>query len=209
MAIGGIVTAAFALAWGLAGTRVPAVRLIGVALVAFAAIRLPPLAAMAGVVAVVLGIQRTLRWRSHRDERAKGDVATLAELTVLGLAGGLGAQSALDLAATTLGGPVGDEARVVLRRMRVDGVAGAATATGHGRALYRVIARTAATGAPLLDPVSRLAGELHEDLASSRLETVRRLPVVTLFPLTLLILPGFLLLTVAPALLEAFGRLEI
>jgi len=30
-----------------------------------------------------------------------------------------------------------------------------------------------------------------------------------LFPLTLLILPGFLLLTIAPAILDAFTRLEM
>ena len=57
--------------------------------------------------------------------------------------------------------------------------------------------------------MSRLADQLHADLAAHRLAAVRKLPVAMLFPLTLLILPGFLLLTVAPALFDAFAALEI
>jgi pilus assembly protein TadC len=46
-------------------------------------------------------------------------------------------------------------------------------------------------------------------LAASELEAVRKLPVTMLFPLTLLILPGFLLVAIAPAILDAFSRLEL
>jgi hypothetical protein len=84
-----------------------------------------------------------------------------------------------------------------------------AAAEGIGRDLYRTIGRTAATGAGVLDGVARIAAETSADVAAERLQAVRRLPVTMLFPLTLLILPGFMLLTIAPALLEAFRRLEI
>ena len=96
----------------------------------------------------------------------------------------------------------------MLRRSRIDGLSGA-FADGHISCVVRVIGRANATGAPLVDAVSRLADELHADLTALRLAAVRRIPVAMLFPLTLLILPGFLLLAVAPALFDAFGRLEI
>jgi pilus assembly protein TadC len=83
------------------------------------------------------------------------------------------------------------------------------TAHGAGRRLYRVVGAAVATGSSLLDSVARLAHDFHSELAASELEAVRKLPVTMLFPLTLLILPGFLLVAIAPAILDAFSRLEL
>ena len=71
-----------------------------------------------------------------------------------------------------------------------------------------MLARAATTGSEVVDPVRRLADELNAEQAAARLETVRRLPVLMLFPLTVLILPGFLLLAIAPAIVDAFSRLD-
>jgi hypothetical protein len=49
---------------------------------------------------------------------------------------------------------------------------------------------------------------MNAEQASARLEAVRRVPVLMLFPLTILILPGFLLLAIAPAIIDAFSRLD-
>ena len=61
----------------------------------------------------------------------------------------------------------------------------------------------------MAQPVAQLADDLTAELAARRLESVRRKPIAMLFPLTLLILPGFLLLAVAPAVLDALGRLDL
>ncbi len=137
------------------------------------------------------------------------DVATLAELTSIALTGGVGIRRSLELAGVTVGGLVGDEVAAVLARMRIDGSAVLATADGVAVPLYRTLGRAALSGAPLLEPIGRLTDQLHRDLAAAGEQAARRLPVLMLFPLTLLILPGFVLLTVAPALLETFGRLQI
>ncbi len=196
-------------------------------LLAGVALELPPrlriviLALGAGLVgsplfAIAVGVlaggavgRRVVRRRTEAGRRLPRDVGMLAELTALGLSGGLGPHLALELAAEAVGGPVGREARGLLRRMHVDGSAVAAAATGHAAALYRLIGRGLAGGAALTDSVTRLADDMAAEQAAEELRRVRRLPVVLLFPLTLLILPGFLLLTVAPALLDAFGRLQI
>ncbi len=139
-----------------------------------------------------------------------GDLALLCELTAIGLMGGLGVQSALGLAAAHVGGRLGDETADRLRVARIKGLAETmATAQGLGRRLYVAVGRVAASGASALDPVSRLADDLHAELAAERLQEVRKRPVTMLFPLTLLVLPGFLLLTVAPAIVGAFDRLSI
>jgi pilus assembly protein TadC len=71
-----------------------------------------------------------------------------------------------------------------------------------------VLARASAAGSEVVTPMTRLADELNAEQAAARLEAVRRLPVLMLLPLTTLILPGFLLLAIAPAIIDAFARLE-
>ena len=55
----------------------------------------------------------------------------------------------------------------------------------------------------------RLADVLNEVLAghAERITVARRLPVRLLLPLALLILPGFVVLAVGPAVLQALARL--
>ncbi len=155
-------------------------------------------------LALVLRRQRRRRWVAAKTSQ---DNADLAELTALGLTSGLGIYPALELAATTLGGPVGAEAGAVLERVKASGFGVFANAPGVGARLYRTLGRAAMSGAPLVESVTRLADRVNIEQAAALERNVRRLPIAMLFPLTLLILPGFVLLTVAPALLGAFGRL--
>jgi len=169
-------------------------------------ILLPP-----GMLLVAL-LAAVSRFRAARTRRLQvsADLAALCDLTAIGLTGGLGIQPALEIAIEHLGDEIADEVRSLLRQARIDGIAAAMSSTdGMGQRLYSVVGQASATGAPLLDSVASLADELHADMAADRLQAVRRLPVTMLFPLTLLILPGFLLLTIAPAILDAFARLEM
>lgn len=194
----------------LVATRLPMAVVAAIGLgflgVATAPAAVVVLAGVAGVVA----LQRRLRARTRHREQLREDAALLADLTVLGLTGGLGIRQALEIAAGAVGGEVADEVAVLLRRAQIDRISAVlAGAGGAGRDLYRVIGRSVETGASLLDQATRVADDMHAALAATRLERVRKLPVAMLFPLTLLILPGFLLLTVAPAIVDAFLHLEM
>ncbi len=201
-------TVAAVVALGLMNHNMPLRRVAGAGVVIAILATAPEMVIPLLLIMVVLAVRHHVRSRTEAQLATRRDVAAAAELTALGLTGGLGASAALALAGRTVGGEIGGEIEALLRRARIDGFGGTVVHGQIGR-VVRVLARASATGAPLLDPVSRLADELHSDLAAARLAAVRRLPVAMLFPLTLLILPGFLLLAVAPALYDAFGRLEI
>jgi len=202
-------SAAIALAAGLTLTRLPVWSVVAVAMAVLLATTTPLLAPAWAILGAAVWGWRRFRRRAAVERRARAEVAALAEMATVGLTGGLGIQQALQLAAETLTGPVGAEAERVLRRMQIDGTAACFAAEGAVADLFRTVGRSMRTGAPLLNQVTRLADELHADLAAERMQAARKLPVAMLFPLTLLILPGFLLLTVAPALLDAFGQLQI
>jgi pilus assembly protein TadC len=87
--------------------------------------------------------------------------------------------------------------------------AGLAAAQGWGERLYRLMGRAAATGAPLVGAVEAFALEGRHAEHSRRLEAARRLPVRLVVPLALLILPGFVVLVLGPALMESLARLGV
>ena len=191
-------------------TTVSVRRVVAVAGVALLTVGRPLFTVPIGLVAGGLLLARRLRARTERARVVSEDRAALAELTAIGLTGGLAIQPALEIAARGVGGPIQEETQALLRQARMSGMAAAmGSANGTSRDFYRAIGRAAATGSSLVDTVVRIADETYADINAARMQEVRRLPVTMLFPLTLLILPGFLLLTVAPALLDAFGRLEI
>lgn len=150
-------------------------------------------------LAVWVAIRRQPRSSKHDD-----DEATLAELTALGLSAGLTFTAAASAAAASVPG----EASTRLRQaIRVGGGMDVNTADGHG--LMVIVDRALLTGAPLQPAVSGYATTLRKEERSRELTAARRLPVKLLFPLALLILPGFLILTIGPAVLGSLERLGI
>ena len=134
-------------------------------------------------------------------------VELLAELLALGLSSGWGFSQALRWAAERLDDPVRDEVEAMVRRMHHEGATALDGAEGHAADLYRLVARAQATGAPLIAAVAGFAADRMATRRQRTLTAARRLPVVLVFPLALLILPGFVLVTVAPALLGALERI--
>ena len=126
----------------------------------------------------------------------------LSELTALGLSAGLSFPASLEAAARHASGAGRDQVRRALRAPGARGDAGPATG------LFALADRALLTGAPLLASVDGYAMSLRRDRRAAATERVRRLPVKLLFPLALLILPGFLLLTVGPAFLAGLERLR-
>ncbi len=156
---------------------------------------------------VVIG--RRVRSRLSLRPEAE-DVSTLAEMTALALTAGLSLQHALEAAAGHVSPEVGREVRRVVREARRHGIGPALLrASGGASGLYRIAARASVTGAPVLPAVSGYLGEVRGRERLRRVERLRKLPVKMLFPLALLILPGFLVLTVAPTLLGALERLRL
>lgn len=166
---------------------------------------------VAFALAPVLGIGLSLGlvvWivmkRRPRSSGFNDDEAMLAELTALGLSAGLTFTAAASAAVDSVPG----EASAQLRHtIRVG--AGMDTETVDGRGLMVVVHRALLTGAPLQPAVSGYATTLRNEQRSRELTAARRLPVKLLFPLALLILPGFLILTIGPAVLGSLERLGI
>ena len=148
-------------------------------------------------------------WRP-RPVATSRELAEICDLAAICLTGGFNIATSLQIAADATGGTVASELRKALAIARIDGIGEAmATARGDGARLYQTVSRASATGGPMLLSVRTLADELWDEHAAAAVEKARRLPVTMLFPLTLLILPGFLLLAIAPAVMDAFSRLSL
>jgi tight adherence protein C len=166
---------------------------------------------VAFVLAPVLGIGLSLGlavWmimkRRPRSSGFNDDEAMLAELTALGLGAGLTFTAAASAAADSVPGEASTQLRQAIRSgARMDGD------TVDRRSLMVVVHRALLTGAPLQPAVSGYATTLRNEERSRELTAARRLPVKLLFPLALLILPGFLILTIGPAVLGSLERLGI
>jgi len=166
-----------------------------------------------GVVATAsAGLAATFRRISaSRTAQAEGehDLVLLADLTVLGLSAGLGLVEALRSAGRWVSPRLAAELRRVLRSVRGGGAAAAlGAASGTGEPLYRVLASAAESGAPPVGVVEGFAAERRHADHARTMEAARRLPVRLLVPLALLILPGFVVLAVGPALLDSLARLD-
>lgn len=156
-------------------------------------------------VSVLLGAAAwALARRALRSKVIEDDEALLAELAALGLTAGLTFPAAVETASTAV---PGDESVRLRRAVRLRAAAWNVPSEDPG--LFLVARRALATGAPLASAVSAHATTLRSEERSRQLAAARRLPVKLLFPLALLILPGFLLLTVGPALLGSLERLGL
>jgi hypothetical protein len=156
-------------------------------------------------IGISLGLAAwTLVRRRPRSSSPTDDEAVLAELTALGLSAGLTFSAAANAAAASVPG----EASARLHQAVRTG-AGLDAGTGDDQGLMVVVHRALSTGAPLHPAVSGYATTLRNDERSRELTAARRLPVKLLFPLALLILPGFLILTIGPAVLGSLERLGL
>jgi len=155
------------------------------------------------------------RWRRlARSQRlaaeSRDDVVLYAELVSLGIGSGLPFTAAADRAGVEVGGEIGDEARRVLRRARLTGNAEALSASeGRLRPLFALASRATTTGAPLAPAIAGFATDVRKERAAERAAAAKRLPVRLLLPLTLLILPGFVVLTLGSAIVSGLQRIQL
>ena len=139
-----------------------------------------------------------------------GDVVLLGDLVVLGLLAGMTFPVALAASAEHVDGVLAGAIRRHVRTGRLDGSsAGCADASGPLAALLTLARRAAVTGAPMVSTIAGFTAEARNAARTRALEDARRLSVRLLFPLALLILPGFVLLVAGPVVLEGLARFEL
>lgn len=186
------------------GTALTLVGVVGLVLLTTS-----PLVLGVGLAAVgVWRIASQVSERRHIVRRAEQDVAVFARGLFVAISAGLSPSAAFAVASEGLSAAVADEVASLVRASRKDGMALAlAEADGRCGRLFGLLARAHTTGASMADAI---AGYVEEQRESHRLkvtEAARRLPIKLTVPLALLILPGFVVLTVGPSVLESARRL--
>ena len=148
------------------------------------------------------------RLRRRAPAQPSSDLQALAGALVVGAAAGLSLQTSLRGACGVVDSQQRSQVERVLRDSHQMGL-GAALASAEGSAapLFDRLARAQVTGAPLIATVVAFAAEDRAHRRARGIEAARKLPVKLTIPLALLVLPGFLLLTAAPAAVGSIQRL--
>jgi len=168
------------------------------------------LAVMAVLVAAPWRPGRPRMGRRFSPADPSADLVLLADLVGLGLLAGMPFPSALAASARHVDPALGRVITQVVRAARLDGsTVTFAAAEGPPARLLALAARAAITGAPLVAAVAAFADEARSAARSRHLGDARRLSVRLLFPLALLILPGFVLLVAGPVVLDSLARLDL
>ncbi len=150
--------------------------------------------------AVVMAAYWALR-RFRRRPRPAGveDIVTFGRLLVVPLTGGMSLANALLMASREAHPQLGSEVLGVLRQSRRTGLAQALASSG-GRLgeLFGRMAGAHTSGSSQVRAVITHVENLHHQYRMDALSRIRSLPVTLAVPLTLLIIPGFLLVLVGP-----------
>lgn len=158
---------------------------------------------------------RLARLARKRQARIDRQVVDLMELLVATTQAGLAAPEGIRRAADALPNPLGDELRAAVRQMDLGLAWRRALAevveqndSGSLRKLATSLGRSQQLGTSVRGALRGIAQEMRTESRVRAEEAARRAPVKMLFPLILLILPAFLLLTVGPVLLATIRSLQ-
>jgi Flp pilus assembly protein TadB len=143
-----------------------------------------------------------------RPGRWEDGLALTADLLAVAVTAGLTPYLALELAARFAAEPIGGRLRAVMAaagdgRPLADVLDVEAARTPPIRSLLALLAASERSGAPIGAALGRLAASTRAQSRRRAMARARTVPVRLLFPLVLLVLPAFLLLTVAPVVLAA------
>jgi len=176
--------------------------------------------AIGGVVVAIaprLGLAVALivmvAWHLHRRNRARDPVpdqmtvVRVAHLVAIGLAAGLTVEASLRFCAARGPREVRRELSGLVRTVQSDGLAAAANHRGVLGPLLASIGGAMRTGAPVALVVRSFAEQQRADHLAARVARARRLPGKLSIPLALLVLPGFVLMVMGPAVLVIAERM--
>jgi tight adherence protein C len=178
-----------------------------------------PIGALLAPLGLVLGHRvpdiAIARRAGRRQSRMARQVVDLVELLSATTEAGLGPSEALRRSAAALSGPLGDELHAVVGRIELGEPWRSAfsdlvrrTEIPSLRRLSVALGRSQRLGTSLRTALRSVAQDLRDERRIRAEEAARRAPVKMLFPLVLLILPAFLLLTVGPVLLATIRSLD-
>ena len=156
-----------------------------------------------------------VRQLAARRARLEAQVPELVDLMVVATEAGAGLAAAISRASALVGDPLGEELRAAVGvvalgtpwRVALERLAEGAPAPSLRR-LVAAVTRSQRLGTPVAGALRSLAADLRAERRARAEEAARRAPVKMLFPLVLLILPAFLLLTVGPVLLATIRSLR-
>lgn len=166
-----------------------------------------PLAAVVACATIIAAwAARRARITTKSRRRVAGDELRILDLVALGMTGGLAFPQAARFASSIVGGTVGAE----LDRCIRSGSSGVQVASDVPaiEAMTLMARRSDASGSALGPELRRAASLIRSERAASERERLARLPVKLLFPLAFAILPGFILMTVGPAVISGITRLS-
>jgi Flp pilus assembly protein TadB len=171
--------------------------------------------AAASVVAALVVWYRSRAWEPasvrRRRLRVEAELPWVVDLMSAALRTGLGPAEALTRVAQVCHPDVHGELEVPLARLRlgVDPVSVWADLAGHrelGR-LGTTLRRATESGAPVVDALDRLAGDLRAGRRAAVEVRVRRIEVRAAVPLGVCLLPAFVLLAVVPLVAGSAAQL--
>jgi len=155
------------------------------------------------------------RARRAESRSAHREVPQFLDLLAAGSTAGLSAELSFRRAVACLRGSLARALGDVVHAIDLgtpwrQAFAAYAAASGDAdlRRTVAVLARTETLGVPLSEATRELARTVREARRSETLERARTAPVKMLFPLVLLILPAFLLLTVVPVLITTVRTID-
>lgn len=138
-----------------------------------------------------------------RMEADPGDPVGFGRLLIVALSAGLGLAEGWDLAARYSGGMAAREATELARRALTSGLAAELRKSeGSLAPIASSISQAQLVGAPLLPAIRGAVQRLRSESRARRIERIRTLSVKLTLPVSLLLLPGFLLVVVLPHLLD-------
>ncbi|MET9066749.1 type II secretion system F family protein [Streptosporangium sandarakinum] len=171
-----------------------------------------------GVAAGALGAAVTWAMLRRREppgprrehDRVAADLPLAADLMVACLRAGQPITGAVDVTAEAIGGPIADRLAWVGGQLRLGAApesAWRALAADRPLApLARTMSRTALSGAPVADVLTRLADDSRHEARAASSAAARRVGVQAVAPLGLCFLPAFVLLGIIPVVAGLAGE---
>ncbi|MFM8944375.1 MAG: type II secretion system F family protein [Actinomycetota bacterium] len=155
------------------------------------------------------------RGRRQRAGSPARELPVLLDLFAAGTAGGMAGPIAFRFAAGAIAGPLSERLAPLIGQLSLGPDLGRRVGD-VGRDLElpdlvragSVLERSGSLGTPIADAIRDLAADHRRARRRDAEARARRAPVRMLFPLVLLILPAFLLLTVVPLLIATLGSLS-
>lgn len=168
-------------------------------------------------LAVGWGAYRWLRWQRAAaagraaTARVAAELAPAGDLLAACLAAGAGPREAAEAVGRSLEGTVAERLRHIAAELRLGGEPAAVwprlAELPGAEALARCMERAGISGAPAVEPASRIAAELRAQWGRAAAARARRAGVLVTLPLSGCFLPAFLALGVAPVLIGLAGGL--